>query len=139
MNLVKFLLPALAVFCLASCIGNTDSSNNSKKKEMEASDEEKIFVIHPLKDTSSIHKHLRPLTPYSDITSKNKLDDTLRRQLATDITMTYTSDTMKLHVKGDLCWIEYISAGTSSAKKKDGSYITGLGLASETTDTMRIR
>lgn len=138
MNL-KFLLPSLAVVCLASCTGNTTSNNDTTKKDTAASAEEKIFVIHPLKDTSSIHEHLRPLTPYKFVFPKSMMEDSLRRLLAEDVIITYTSDTVKLHVKGDLCWIEYVSVGTSRAKKKDGSYIEGPGGGSESSDTMIIR
>lgn len=148
MKLVKFLLPALAAVCLSSCTNTTASNNDATKKETAAAakapavaDEEKVFIIRPLKekDASSIHEHLRPLTSYNFVYPKSMLEDSLRRELASDIIITYTSDTMKLHVKGDLCWIEYISAGTSRARKKDGSYTEDPGGASENSDTVRIR
>lgn len=139
MNFVKSLLPVVAAVSLASCTNTTASNNDVTKKETAVPEEEKIFVIHPIKDTTSVHNHLRALVPYSTTFPKSLADDTLRRQLAGDIITTYTSDTMKLHVKGDVCWIEYISAGMSSAKKKDGSSITGLAVANEKTDMVRIK
>ncbi|HJU45208.1 MAG TPA: hypothetical protein VJ647_00430 [Chitinophagaceae bacterium] len=144
MKFVRSLLPALAAACLAGCDSNTTATTTAQRNDSTKTtnpDEEKVFIIPPLKlkDESSIHEHLRPLTLYSVIFPKSELHDTLSRDLASDLTLTYTSDTMKLHVKGDYCWIEYISAGTSHAKKKDGGYRIDPSASSENSDTLKIR
>jgi hypothetical protein len=50
-----------------------------------------------------------------------------------------TADTTKLHIKGDSCWIEYVSAGTIHSKKKDGSYLDMPTAFVEMTDTLKMR
>lgn len=132
----KNLLPILAAACLANC---TSTANNDQrlKEAPSTTAEEKIIVIPPIKDTSSIYKRLHPFTPCKlPLPHIPQLfPDSIREQLVKGpMLLEYTSDTVKLHIKGDSCWLEYISAGKLRAQKKDGTYQEGISVASETTD-----
>lgn len=143
MKFAKSLFPAVAMICLAGCDTPTTTTQqlttDSTKAITAAPAEEKVFIINPLKDESSVHNQLRPLAPYTAMYPKSYLPDSISRQLATNVTVKYTSDTMKLHVKGDSCWIEYISAGMSRAKRKDGTIWEAVSDLNEIQDTIVIR
>jgi hypothetical protein len=135
MHLTKSLLIAMAILTACNPPAPKQAAAVTDTKPVE----EKVFIIPPIKDTSSIHGKLRPLTAHSLVFPMSRLPDTLRRQYAEDLTTTYTSDTVKLHVKGDSCWLEYVSAGKVHAKKKDGTLWEDIAETRETTDTVIIR
>lgn len=139
MKFTPSLLPALAVFCLAGC---NNAPANKPKAAPSGEEKERVIIISPVRDSTSVHNHVRSASfpfQYDMGDMRVRFPDSVRKLFTGEFIMEVQSDTTKLHIKGDSCWIEYISAGILHSKMKDGSYSHDPTAISEPTDTMRIR
>lgn len=129
--IIKFYLLAVVICYSTACTTTPTTKFSKEQQELEQDFQrrknvEKKIYIPKIKDPNSIFGSLHHKLPFSS-------------EITEGTTLEIFADSTKLCMKGDSCWLEYITNAIIHTRQKNGMVRKDTFAAVETTDVVGVR